>query len=423
MTKKSPLWLRLDNSAKIYPAASGKSWSNVFRESATLKEEVDTAVLRSALNITVKRFPSIAARLRKGAFWYYIQELEEAPDIRPEQSYPLEFMSKKEMRKSALRVIVYKNRIAVEFFHSLTDGNGALIFLKNLVAEYLTQKYGIDIPNEYGILDRMGAPKAEELEDSFIKNAGAVAHTRRDTNAWRLSGEKETDGALNLVCFKIGVKEALDLAHKYGATLTVFISAVMMKALYNLQREIENDSKKRIKLLIPVNLRPLFESKTLRNFVMYTVPEIDPRLGEYTLEEIISVVKHKMGAEFTKKHMSSVIATNVNDEKNPLLRIVPLPIKNMVMKAVFNSVGEKKSCLTLSNIGQVKLPDVMKDYVERFDFILGVQASSPYNCGMLSFGDTLYINFIRNTKSADLERHFYMTLRELGINPTVESNN
>ena len=123
MTKKSPLWLRLDNSAKIYPAASGKSWSNVFRESATLKEEIDTAVLRSALNITVKRFPSIAARLRKGAFWYYIQELEEAPDIRPEQSYPLEFMSKKEMRKSAMRVIVYKNNkikpVFTKFIHIL----------------------------------------------------------------------------------------------------------------------------------------------------------------------------------------------------------------------------------------------------------------------------------------------------------------
>ena len=388
-----------------------------------MKEEIDVEVLRSALNITVKRFPSIAARLRKGAFWYYIQELEETPEIREEQSYPLEFMSKKEMRKAALRVIVYKNRIAVEFFHSLTDGNGALIFLKNLVAEYLTQKYGRDIPNEQGVLDRREEPKAEELEDSFIKNAGAVAHTRRDTDAWKPYGEKELDGSLNLTCFKIGVKDALEHAHSYGATLTVFISAVMMKSLYNLQREIDPTSKKRRKLLIPVNLRPLFDSKTLRNFVMYTVPEIDPRLGEYTLDEIITVIKHKMGADFTRKHMSSVIATNVNDEKNPLLRIVPLPIKNMVMKAVFNSVGERKSCLTLSNIGQVKLPDIMKNYVERFDFILGVQAQSPYNCGMLSFGDTLYINFIRNTKNAELERHFYMTLRELGINPTVESNN
>ena len=199
----------------------------------------------------------------------------------------------------------------------------------------------------------------------------------------------------------------------------------MMKALLNLQNEKEPHlrRKARIKLLIPVNLRPLFDSKTFRNFAMYVVPEINPRLGDYSIEEICEVIKHKMGAQFTKKHMSSVIATNVNDEKNPLLRIVPLPIKNLAMKAVFNSVGERKSCLTLSNIGQVKLPDIMKKYVSRFDFILGVQAEAPYNCGMLSFEDTLYINFIRNIKDAELERHFFALLKELGLEVTAESNN
>ena len=120
--------------------------------------------------------------------------------------------------------------------------------------------------------------------------------------------------------------------------------------------------------------------------------------------------------------MSSVIATNVNDEQNPVLRLVPLPIKNMVMKAVFNSVGERKSCLTLSNIGQVKVPDIMAKYIKRFDFILGVQAAAPYNCGMLSFGDTVYMNFIRNTKKAELERHFFAVLQGLGLSATVESN-
>lgn len=124
----------------------------------------------------------------------------------------------------------------------------------------------------------------------------------------------------------------------------------------------------------------------------------------------------------TAKHMSSVIATNVNDERNLLLRLVPLPIKNVVMKAVFASVGERKSCLTLSNIGQVKVPEVMAKYIKRFDFILSVQAAAPYNCGMLSFGDTIYINFIRNIKEAELERHFFVVLQELGLSATVESN-
>jgi len=130
-----------------------------------------------------------------------------------------------------------------------------------------------------------------------------------------------------------------------------------------------------------------------------------------------------MDMEINPKHMSCVIATNVNDERNPLVRLIPLPIKNLVMKAIFDTVGERKSCLTLSNLGLVNLPDEMKQYVRRMDFILGVQAAAPYNCGMLSYNDTIYINFIRNIRDPDLERHFFAVLQNMGLPVTVESNN
>ena len=120
--------------------------------------------------------------------------------------------------------------------------------------------------------------------------------------------------------------------------------------------------------------------------------------------------------------MQTVITTNVNDEKNPLVRLIPLPLKNLVMKAIFDATGEIKSCLSLSNIGRVMLPEIMKPYIERMDFILGVQAAAPYNCGMLSFGDTIYINFIRNIREPELERHFFAVLRDMGLSATVESN-
>lgn len=425
MEKKQPLrWVRLDNAAKIYPAARRKNWSNLFRQSVTLTEDVDVQVLQNALDVTVKRFPSIAARLRKGAFWYYLQQVESAPQIREEYSYPLMFMSNEEMRRCAFRVIAHEDRIAVEFFHSLTDGTGAMIFLKSLTAEYLEQKYGISIPAEAGVLDRRQEPQEEELEDSFLKYAGNVVASRKDTNAWKMRGVPLPGGVLNLTCFRLPVKETLALAHNQGVSLTVFLSAVMMQALMNLQKEKERSFRKRkgIKLLIPVNLRQLFPSKTLRNFAMYTIPEIDPRLGEYTFAEICKVIQHKMGSEITPKHMSTVITTNVNDERNPLVRLIPLPVKNVVMKAIFDSVGERKSCLTLSNLGLVKVPQAMEPYIRRFDFILGVQAAAPYNCGVVSYGDTVYINFIRNTRDAELERHFHLVLRNMGVPVTVESN-
>ena len=422
---KTPLrWVKLDNAAKIYPAARRKNWSNLFRQSVTLTEKVDLQVLQSALQVTVKRFPSIAARLRRGAFWYYLQQVRSAPPIREEYSYPLVFMDREEMRQCAFRVIAYENRIAVEYFHSLTDGTGALVFLKSLTAEYLEQKYGICIPCQHGILDRTEPPQEEELEDSFLKYTGSVPASRKDTNAWKMSGTPQPDGALNVTCFQLDVPQVLEMAHAYHATMTVFLSAVMMQALQNLQQEQVKDPRKRkgIKLLIPVNLRQLFPSRTLRNFAMYTIPEIDPRLGEYTLAEICKVIQSKMDAEVTPKQMRKVITTNVNDEKNPLVRLIPLPIKNMVMKAIFDTVGERKSCLSFSNLGLVKLPEVMAPYVRRFDFILGAQAAAPYNCGMVSYGSTVYINFTRNICEPGLERHFYWSLRQLGISVTVESN-
>ncbi len=422
--KRALHWVRLDNAAKIYPAARRRDWSNVFRQSVTLYEDVDVDVLRESLKVTVKRFPTIVARLRRGAFWYYLQQVEVPPDIREEQSYPLMFMSGKEMHSCALRVIVYHDRIAVEFFHSLTDGTGAMIFLKSLVAEYLEQKHGISIPCEDGILDRRESPSAEEMEDSFLKYAGPVPASRKATDAWRWTNDEQRDSFLHLTCFQLPTKETLALAHEHRSTVTVFLSAAMMLALLNLQKEKVSAVRKRkmIKLLIPVNLRPLFSSRSLRNFAMYSVPEIDPRLGDYTFDEICRIIQCRMGLDITAKNMSSVMATNVNDERNLLLRLVPLPLKNLVMKAVFDTVGERKSCLTLSNLGAVKLPSIMKQYIRRMDFILGVQAAAPYNCGVLSFEDTVYVNFIRNTRDADLERHFYAVLREMRLSVTVESN-
>ena len=133
-------------------------------------------------------------------------------------------------------------------------------------------------------------------------------------------------------------------------------------------------------------------------------------------------VHHRMGLDINPQVMSSKIATNVNSERSIFVKIMPLFIKNMVMKAVFDAVGEKKSCITLSNLGKVSVPDEMVSYIDRFDFILGVQATAPNNCGVVSWGDTLYINFIRNTCEPEVEYHFYKTLEKLGITAEVESN-
>ena len=171
-----------------------------------------------------------------------------------------------------------------------------------------------------------------------------------------------------------------------------------------------------------MNLRNLFPSKTLRNFASYITPEIDPRMGDYSFAEICAAVHHRMGLENNPQTMRAKFAANVASERSPLLRVMPLFIKNLAMKVVFDTVGECKSCLCLSNLGVVRLPEVMVPYVSRMDFIIGVQAKAPHNCGVLTWNDTAYINCIRSIREPELELHFYQVLHRLGLHVTVESN-
>ena len=417
-------WMRLDNAAKIYPAAKRRGWTNYFRLSATLREPVDVQVLRTALDVTVRRFPSIAVRLRRGAFWYYLEEIEKAPPIEEDKSYPLVHVPFDDVRKCAFRVLVYHSRIAVEFFHAVTDGTGGLIFLKTLVAEYLCQKYGISIPAEDGVLGRLEDPDPEELEDSFLRYAGDITASRSEQTAYHLSGTPEPDGFLNLTTLMLPVAAVKEKARAFGASVTEFIAAVMMKAICDLQAEQvpRRMRRKPVKVLLPVNLRGLFPSRTLRNFASYVTPEIDPRLGEYSLSEICKIVHYRMGLENDPRMMAAKIATNVASERSPVLRVMPLFIKNLAMKAVFDLVGECKSCLCLSNLGAVRLPQAMVPYVARMDFIIGVQAKAPHNCGVVSWDGTMYVNMIRNIQEPELESHFYRVLHSLGLPVRVESN-
>ena len=421
---RSLRWMRLDNAAKIYPAAKRRNWNNFFRISATLTESIDTGVLASALDVTARRFPSIAVRLRRGVFWYYLEEIPKTPSIQPEKSCPLAHAPFHEVRQCAFRVLVYKNRVAVEFFHALTDGTGALVFVKTLLAEYLSEKYGLSVPAEKGVLGRLEEPSPEELEDSFARYAGDVTASRAESTAYHLSGTPERDGYKNLVTMMIPAEKLRACAKKHGVSVTELLCAAMMQAIGELQAEkVPNvRHRKPVKVLIPVNLRNLFPSRSLRNFASYITPEIDPRMGDCSFSELCSLVHHKMGLENNRRTMRAKFAANVASERSPILRVMPLFIKNIAMKAVFDAVGECKSCLCLSNLGRVELPEVMVPYVQRMDFIIGVQARAPHDCGVVTWGDTVYINCIRSIQEPELEYRFYWVLHRLGLPVKVESN-
>ena len=417
-------WMTLDNAAKIFPASRNRNWSNLFRVSASFTEDIDTPCLQQALDHIVKRFPSIAVCIKPGFFWYYIEEIPHAPQVLEDKPYPLSRMPFDDIRKCAIRVLVHRNRMAVEFFHAVTDGTGGLIFVKSLAAEYILRKYGVRIPYDAGILNPNDLPEKAELEDSFLKFAGHRKASRSGPDSFRILGRREPDGYRTNTTFIFDGQDLQSRAREQGVTVTAYFAAVLLMAAMRIQEKTVRNPKRHlpVQITIPVNLRRMFPSRSLRNFMLYANPGIDPRLGNYTFPEICQLIYHQMQLMITPKNMAALMAKNVGDEKPLVLRATPLFIKNIVMKTVFEAVGERKACFSFSNLGMVQVPVEFSRFVQRMDFVIGTQSRCPYNIGALSYGNKMYVNLIRNIENPILEQELYLVLKELGIRPCAESN-
>ena len=416
-------WMRLDNAALIFPVIRKRRWVNVFRVSATLTEAVEPELLQQAVADLAPRFPSMYVRLKTGLFWHYLEGVPTPPTVREDYAYPLTLMQEKELHSCCLRVMYFQDRIAVEFFHSLTDGTGGMVYLKTLAARYLTLKHGVEIPAEEGVLDWRAEPSAEELEDSFVRHTNGVVLNDREPDALRLRGSYEPD-FLYLTTGVCPTETLREAAHRCGVTVTVFLAAVMEESIlrYQAERCPERKKRKPVKVTVPVNLRRLYGSKTLRNFVLTLNTGVDTRMGDYTLEEICKRIAAQLAAEATPQQMAGRIAANVTPQEIPVIRMTPLFLKILVMRIVYAQRGECKGCINMSNLGQLRLPAAMAPFVRRMEFIIGPQRSYPNNCSVATFGGETYINMIRNIRESELERRFFSRLVELGVPVLIESN-
>ena len=417
-------WYRLDNAALIFPAIIRKNWNNVFRVSATLKEPVDPGALDRAIAELKPRFPTYFVRLRAGFFWYYLETIAEAPKAQQDYAYPLTHMTRRELKTCCVRFLYYENRIAVEVFHSVTDGTGGLVLLQNLVARYLSLKYGTEIPPEGNIVDPAASPKAEETRDCFLSCGAKKAISRAEDTAYRLRGTPETDRFRHIITGILPADILLEKAHGQGVTVTAYLAAVLAEAVAERQKAAGRTGKRArpVKITIPVNLRRTFGMNTLRNFTLAVNIGFDPRLGEYTHGQICALMGHLLAAETIPQRMAGRVAKNVDLQNILALRLIPLPVKRICMRTVYALSGENKGCLNLSNMGVVKVPEAMAPMVERFEFIIGVQYTYPNNCSVVTYGGKTYISMIRGIRETELERVFFSRLVELGVPVEVESN-
>ena len=420
---KKETWYPLDLSAIVYPTLQRKDFSSVYRLSVLLKEKIQPDILQKAVDLSLPRFPTYKVAMRKGLFWRFLE-----PNNRPGPFVQKDVrnfcmpMSFKTKGRWLIRIYYHDCRIALEAHHSLGDGTGGMHLLHTITAVYL-RLLGHEIPNKYMVLDIENTPHPEETEDAYLRYSNAKHRPPRPMEkTYRIRGTKEPFFTFQVIDGIMSVKEVMNVAAHYKCTITEYLNAVLLYALLKKQQEDKPYKELPVKIAMPVNLRRFFPSKTLRNFITMIYPSIDPRLGDYTFEEIIKQVHHYMRYYINDKFLRGDITTNAATQQNPIIRVVPLFIKDLVVRTFYKKVQDLNSSAGLTNMGAIKVPEEMIPFIERFDIYMGIPFSPRTNCAIISFQDILTINFASCIKETDVEKHFFTKLIEDGIHVTIESN-
>lgn len=189
--RKRSRWRKLDNAALAFPAATGKKDTRVFRFYCQLRESVDSVLLQEALDKTVEKYPVFQAVLRKGLFWFYLEHRDLRAMVKPEEKKPCSRIYVPDSKRLLFEVTYYKDRINLEVFHALTDGTGAIQFLRELVKNYLLLAHGKEGLSDISLADS-GETLSDYEEDSFSQyySSSLPKAGRQGPKAFQLPGPK-----------------------------------------------------------------------------------------------------------------------------------------------------------------------------------------------------------------------------------------
>ena len=418
-TEKTIRWEKLDNTAHLFPVIAGERMTNVIRISVTLKELVEPELLQQALDTLLPHFDGFNLRLRNGIFWHYFEENgKPAPRVEKEDSFPCRFIRSNKTNSYLFRVTYYQYRINLEVFHVLTDGMGGFNFLKELTYQYLRLRYPELLEHTE---DYLSSGTTLSREDSFLKNFKKPQKRKYQTQkAYLVRGEKLPIGEFGVMHGYMSVEELKKICKKYNASINEYLVSTFIWSIYT---ECLNStpSKTPIRVAVPVNLRPYFNSTTTKNFFVMTSAEFHPVNEQYTFDEVLRQVQESLRSQMTQEHLEQIFSYNVANQKNRILRLVPLPLKNIAMRAVYRQSALANTS-TITNVGNITVDDIYKPYIDMFHAFLAISTGQHIKGTICSYNDTLIFTFSYDLIDPSIQRGFFRKLADDGLHVEIESN-
>jgi len=207
-----------------------------------------------------------------------------------------------------------------------------------------------------------------------------------EKSAYQLKGELLERGIVREQTETLSVEALKGASRRHDVTLRVYLTAAIAYAIH---KESEALGSSPIAICVPVDLRPVFKIETASNFFSNIVMGIPHHCFD-SFESTLRETKRQFIKNTTEKKFQEAILKTVWVEKNLLIRMIPLGMKDLGLKQVYRSVKRKRTT-TFSNLGAITVEEPFKPFFKGFRVMVSTSPEEPLRITACSYNGELIL--------------------------------
>ena len=405
--------LELDCASTMFVLGRNEERNYKIQLSAHLRSAIDPIPLQAALVSTVKQYPYFFVRFVSKSGRLFADPVKDIRKITMAQPGSW-LQAYREAAACEAQIAYTRNTIILEYSHAVSDGKGGLEVLLHLITEYLSQtgcgekilKLAPPVPSI-----------REQTANGYQIHAKGFKSGKKRGIAYKMRGKPLGTAIFpKTTSYLLSASEIRAFAKEYQVSVTEFLSALLCIAIWNIQKDSGSGNwPTRIRLSIPVDLRPRFSCRTLRNFSLNVYPEIDPAKEDMELPAVCTKFRRYMEGATAVKQLAGRCTQIEKIGNAGVLKVLPVGLKRKVIQAALD-LPFTGSTMTFSNMGTVGLPEELQLYVDSMKLIFSAKPEAPYSCSAITVGDSLRLTLLRTIGEPLLETQLEKLLDDLNIN-------
>lgn len=385
-----------------------KETPTVIRIRIRMRDLIDPAILRRAVDMTMRRYPYFCVALQKKEGRYVYAE-NHRPVVITDSLHGVDLNSE-ESNYHMIAFCLQDNWIILDVFHGLTDGAGAYEVVRTLLYYYCSERYNVML-KEDGIRLVGDEISEEEWIDPVVNRTDLPTPERNEmANALNLRTSAGLEEDHRHTVYSIAISEAefmrfnLDNNGSPGTMFSLLLSRAVAK-LYP-------DSDEMIRIALCVNQRKALNAPLAHHSLVGAVMlEYKDKMRDWSLDMQSTAYRGMVFAQVQEEKVLMGVASFKGI--NHMLLAKESDQERIGVASYINSLAAKLTTATVSYVGKA-------DYKEAEQYIRDFRTwTSPMGNNLLveisAVNGRFTLDFLQSFSSPVIVNAFLKELDENGI--------